>query len=419
VAVITPKVTLYLGSTIDVSSYVQSVNTRRGRTRSITHATAGTSTIVLRNEDRRFDPEYASGPYYGNIILKGAVKIYGTIGGGVGDTQIYEGTISSWNTNYEGPNASTVTVTCVDGLEKLSMTSLKSLTDGSGNKPPTFSSELSGTRVANILDCYVATADGGGGATAPIWPTGSTYRDVAAGNGTMQAKETTSNAWQELQVVANSEMSQGAYVSRIGKLVYKGRLTPLGGPTIIFSDDGSDIPYTNVKMIMDLELVFNLISLARYDVDGSLGGVPTTSSDATSQATYGVREFSRTGMLNTEDSSGDAEIQNIADYIRQQFKDQDVRFDNLVVSPNILTTAQQQTVLELEVATGIEVQRTPQVSGASSAQVSRDMVVDNVSHRIDKGNRWTTTFGLSPYNELVSDFMTINTGELGTGTIGF
>ena len=87
------------------------------------------------------------------------------------------------------------------------MTSLKNLTDGSGNKPPTFSSTLSGARVTAILDTFVATGDGGAGASAPIWPSGSTYRDIATGNGTMQAKETVGNAWQELQIVANSEMS--------------------------------------------------------------------------------------------------------------------------------------------------------------------------------------------------------------------
>ena len=416
-ALITPKITMYLGSTVDVSAYVQTVNVRRGRSRSITHATAGIATIVLRNEDRRFDPEYAAGPYYGSILLKGAVCIFGTVDST--DYQIYEGTMAAWNTSYEGPNASTVTVSCVDGLEQLSMTSLKVLTDGSANKPPTFSSSLSGARVDDILDCYVATADGGGGASAPIWPTGGTYRDIATGNGTMQAKETVGNAWQEIQIVANSEMSQGTFVSRTGKLVYKGRLTPIGGPTIVFSDDGSDIPYHSVNMIMDLELVFNMITLQRLDVDGSLGGVPTTSSDATSQAQYGHREFSRTGMLNMENSAGAAEIQNIADYLKQQFKDQDIRFDRLVVKPNILSDAYQQTMLEMEVATGIEVQRTPKVDGVSSAQISRDMVVDNVSHRFEPGGGWTTTLGLSPYNELVSDFMTINAGEIDTGTIGF
>lgn len=414
---ITPKVTMYLGGTVDVTAYVQSISTRRGRSRSIAHATAGTANIILRNEDRRFDPEYAAGPYYGSLLLKGAIAIYGTVGGV--DYQIYEGTIAAWNTSYEGPNSSTVSVSCVDGLEQLSMTSLKNLTDGSGNKPPTFSSTLSGARVTAILDTFVATGDGGAGASAPIWPSGSTYRDIATGNGTMQAKETVGNAWQELQIVANSEMSQGTFVSRTGKFIYKGRLTPVGGPTIVFSDDGSDIPYVSVNMIMDLELVFNMISLQRYDADGSLGGVPTTSADSTSIAQYGHREFSRTGMLNMENVSGAAEIQNIADYLKQQFKDQDVRFDRLVVAPNAISAAQQKTMLEMEVSTGIEVQRTPKVNGTSSAQISRDMVVDNVSHRIEPGNVWTTILGLSPYNELVSDFMTINTGEVDTGTIGF
>jgi len=414
---VTPKVTVYLGSTVDVSAYVTKIDIRRGRSRSITHCTAGTATITLRNEDRRFDPEYALGAYYGNIQLKSAVCIYGTVS--ASDKQVFEGTVDSWTVHYDGPNASFVTVKCTDGLQKLSMASLQSLTDSSANKPPTFSEEVSGTRVTNILDCYVATADGGGGSGEPLWPTGAANRDIATGQATLQAKETTTNAWQELQVVANSELAQGIFISREGKFVFKGRHTDIGTPAVTFSDDGSDIPYQSVALFTDSELLFNLISLARFDSGGVLGGVPETASDSTSQASFGIREFSRTGLLNRVTTPGTTEVQGMADFLRLVYKDPSARFDRLVVEPNILSTANQTTVLELDVATAITIERTPRVNGVASAQIVDDMVVDNIAHRISTGNQWTTTFGLSPYAEILGDFLIVDTGKVDSGKVGF
>ena len=416
-AIATPKITLYLGSTVDVTAYVQSVSIRRGRSRSIAHCTAGTAQIVLRNDDRRFDPEYADGAYYGNINLKMAVAVYGTVS--ASDKQVFEGTVDSWTINYDGPNASTVTVGCTDDLPLLSMISLESLTDGSGNKPPTFSEEKSGTRVTNILDCYVAAADGGGGSGSPIWPTGSDYRTIATGESTLQAKETKTNAWQELQVVANSELAQGTFVSREGKFVFKDRLTDIDPPVVIFSDDGSNIPYKMVSLFTDSELLFNLISLARHDTLDVLGGVPETASDSTSQSSFGKREYSRTGLLNRTNAAGTTEVSNMADFLLEAYKDQKPRFDRLQLDLNVYDAADQTTILELDVSTAIRVERTPRVDGVAASQILADMVVDNISHRMSPGNQWQITLGLSPYTELLGDFLIIDTGEIDSGKIGF
>lgn len=60
--------TVPLGSTLssitwtDVTEYVQGVSIQRGRSNELDDFSTGSATIVLENNDRRFDPEYAAGP---------------------------------------------------------------------------------------------------------------------------------------------------------------------------------------------------------------------------------------------------------------------------------------------------------------------------------------------------------------------
>lgn len=385
----------------------------------MTHSTAGTARFTLRNEDRRFDSLYTSSPYYGNIKLRMAVTVKATVN--ATDTTLFVGEVNSWVINYEGPYASSVTVTCTDGLQKLAAASLKNMTDGSGNKPPTFSEEISGTRVTNILNCYVATADGGGGSSEPLWPTGK--RAITTGQTTVQAKETTANSWQELQKVAESELAQGLYVDRQGSLTFIDRHYTKAQATPAFSDDGTGIAYTSVVVILDDELLFNLTSLDRHDTLGVLGGVPETASDGTSQSAYGVSEFSRSGLLNTTDSIGTAEVQSMASYILGGYKEATPRFDRLTVNPHVLSDANQTALFGMDISDPITVERNATVDGASSAGILSSnidtMLVDSISHRVSTGNKWQTQIAISPSTEITSDALRIDTGKIGTGTVGF
>jgi hypothetical protein len=412
---ITPKVTIYLnGGTVDVSAYVTQVNTRRGRSRALAHTQAGSASLTLRNEDRRFDPEYASGTYHGGIDLGAAVKIYGTVSST--DYQIFDGYVSQWNVGYDGPNASTVQVQAIDGLPKLALISLESLTDGSGDKPPTFAQQASGARVIEILDCFDASGAGSG---TKVWPAGADFRTIATGQSTLQAKETKSNVWAELQKVANSELATGMFISREGKFVFKDRHTDIAAPTDTFSDDGSDIAYVSVEMRRDMELLFNLVSLARLDAGGSLGGVPETSSNAASQEAYGIREYAQTDLLNLTNAAGTVEVQGMAEFINLMYNQPTNRFDNLRVAPNSLTAANQVKILEMEIADGINIERTPKVNGSASAQIVQSAVVDSISHRVQAGSKWETTYQLSPYAEVMGDFLIVDTGKIDSGKVGF
>jgi hypothetical protein len=61
---------------VDITSYVLEFEINRGFPGELdTVADAGTATIVLDNRDRRFDPSYAAGPYFGNLKPGKQVRI--------------------------------------------------------------------------------------------------------------------------------------------------------------------------------------------------------------------------------------------------------------------------------------------------------------------------------------------------------
>jgi len=65
----------------DVTSYVRGISINRGRSDETANFEAGTAQIVLDNRDRRFDPFYTSGPYYGNLKPRRNIRVQASNGG--------------------------------------------------------------------------------------------------------------------------------------------------------------------------------------------------------------------------------------------------------------------------------------------------------------------------------------------------
>lgn len=105
----------------DVTSYVRSVSTRRGRGSDWDDMGTGTASIILDNRDRRFDPTYTSGPYYGLLQPRRQIRVTADAGTGSGYVAIFRGFVAGWpvevtNAGYD----STVTLQCFDILGLLS-----------------------------------------------------------------------------------------------------------------------------------------------------------------------------------------------------------------------------------------------------------------------------------------------------------
>lgn len=60
--------TLTTTTWVDISEYVTAASTQRGRQFELDQIQAGTAAITLDNSDRRFDPNHATGPYYGQLV---------------------------------------------------------------------------------------------------------------------------------------------------------------------------------------------------------------------------------------------------------------------------------------------------------------------------------------------------------------
>lgn len=107
----------------DISAYVRDVSINRGRQSEFTTYAPGTATIRLDNRDRRFDPEYTSGPYYGDLVPMVPVRITTTYSGST--YTLYYGYAQGWPTAYNIANTDAVaTVNCVDATRLLANTPL-------------------------------------------------------------------------------------------------------------------------------------------------------------------------------------------------------------------------------------------------------------------------------------------------------
>ena len=183
----------------DISAYVRNVSIGRGVSREIDQYSAGSATIILSNNDRRFDPTYSSSPYYGQVKPAGAIRV--TAGG---YTQFY-GFIDSWSFDYpeQGFDA-TATVTAFDGLSNLA----KTLLDSTYNVE-----QYTGSRIQYILN-----------KNEVYW--NSTLTDLDGGNSTVWGdtvnQADNKDALSYIQQVAKSEPGD-FFISRDGKATFRDR----------------------------------------------------------------------------------------------------------------------------------------------------------------------------------------------------
>lgn len=111
-----------------VTSYVRSMNVSRGRSDDWGDFD-GSATVVLDNRDRRFDPFYTSGAYYGKLLPRRQIRIRAeTVELGVTTTHdVFRGFVSGWAPEWtDGGKDSTVTLSCFDALQLLASEQLPS-----------------------------------------------------------------------------------------------------------------------------------------------------------------------------------------------------------------------------------------------------------------------------------------------------
>ena len=333
----------------DVTSDVQSININRGRSRDTDSFFAGSCSVRLLNNARKYENTNTSSPYYPGIEPLITLHVDATTNGGSTYEDLYVGFVTDINLTYPDKNNSFADFVANDGFMKIANTQL---IDAS------FSSTDSGTLIGNVLDN--ANVKFGAG------------RSIETGISTMQSLSGLSE--NTLSVLQNIERSENGllFMAKNGQLTFKSRHTTFPStPDATFSDDGSDVPYLRVDYINDDNEIYNIISLER------LSGTTQTVQDVASQGKYLIRTLSRSGLYNNSDS----DVLDAANFLLGKYSSALIRFDNLIVDLTEATTGNQNTILSREVGDVIQVELTPP-GGGSPAQITSLEVIDSISYNI-------------------------------------
>lgn len=99
----------------DISPYVEEVSITRGRQRERQAVETGVLGVTLRNEDRRFEPEYAASPYYPNVVPNRAIRqraVFNSIA-----YPLFRGFVDRWPVEWSDFNRGLVKVTASDAFK--------------------------------------------------------------------------------------------------------------------------------------------------------------------------------------------------------------------------------------------------------------------------------------------------------------
>ena len=102
---------------VDITSYVRAGSIRSGRTNELDEFQTGSCALTLDNRDRRFDPLYASGPYYGNLKARRQCRIRATYSAVTYD--LFYGFVSGWTLSPDLSGDSVCQIEGYDGLSYL------------------------------------------------------------------------------------------------------------------------------------------------------------------------------------------------------------------------------------------------------------------------------------------------------------
>ncbi len=313
----------------DISDRLIATSTARGKNQALDRIDAGTSSIVVDNSDRHFDPLYPNGPYFGQLIPRRTVRIT------CNDQPVFIGAIDDFDIVYAPSNRSQVRIDVSDAFSTLTNSGLEEFT-------PT--AQLSGARVNAVLDRPEVE-----------WP--AAEREIDTGNSTMLGAlvaEGTS-VLEYLQLVSNSEFGD-LFIGKDGKVVFRERNSVPNTPNLVFTDEVvagvyQGIQFASVNNVYGSENLYNRILIS----NASSPVLEASASDTESQTVYGPRSYSQSNLLVASQS----ELQFLADYLLARFKEPQYRFEAVTVVMDTLTLDNQNAVLDLEIGDIVQVRFEP------------------------------------------------------------
>jgi hypothetical protein len=363
---------------IDVTEYVKSVQLRRGRSSSLDNFEAGSATIVLNNNDRRFDPINDASPYWDVVTNESGVQPRRQVTVSLAGELVFVGSITTINIAYN-QDLSDAIIGASDDFVLLANQSVTTTFT-----PPV---EVSGTRITSILDL-------------PEIDYSIDHRSIATGGKDLQALaiDAGTNALQYMQACAEADQAL-LFVSRDGTLTYTDPVSTIWNYDVAadFVDANEPItagvvPYTGINTITDQTFLYNKVVVAKE------GGTEYISNDIASQDSYGISTLTLTGLLLENDTDAAALSAQLLD----AYKDPVYRFDDMQFVVNGLGSNSRTTLNQLEIGDGIKIVRT--FATGSPLTVERYYQVDRLEHSITPSQH-QVTIGLGDLKTVIYPFI--------------
>lgn len=333
---------------------VQSISIRRGRSDLDQQFGAGTCVVSFLDDNGDWNPQNASSPYFGELVPGRQLQIQ-AVDGGVG-YNLFSGYITSYDLTYDiGSPVARVIVQAVDALRLFQLASLSTVSGSAAG-------DLPGVRLGQILNVL-------------SWPT--TARALDNGTVTLQDDPGTDRSMlAAMRTVEDSELG-ALFIDASGNVTFYDRQEiaerAVATPTV-FSDQGTDLPYTALDFTFDDVEILNDVTVERE------GGAAQNATDSTSVDSYFRRSTSRTGLLMETD---DRALQQ-ANMIVASRKDPKLRLRSIAF--DVVDAARLTAALDIDFADPVQVVRA-HVAGSTITLTS---TVQGVNHDITP-DRWVTS----------------------------
>lgn len=370
------NVTYPLGGQIfyDVTNKVKSVAVRRGKNRQLDQFDSGLANIVFDNNDRTFDPEYINSPYYGQIIPKRAIRVSS------GGVRIFTGVIDDWNLDYDPSGNSEASAASSDAFTLFNTQTLPA---------GTAIAQTTGERINAILD--LPDVD---------WPDAQRVIETGLTEVGADVFVEDSNVLEYLRTVADSEPGN-LFIGAQGNVRFTDRQPNSDGSQVLFSDNGSGIPYQGMKVVYGSELLYNEIVL------GSQFAGTFVAQDPDSIGQYGVLNLTQPDLLINDATY----LEHLSAYYAIKYSQPEYRFESIDVIVDELSFDDQETVLNLEIADFVTVKFTP--NGIAPA-IEKIAEIIRIDHDITP-NAHVVSFGFSTVDK---GFWTLSDGIFGRLSAG-
>ena len=363
----------------DVSQYLRSFTTTRGRVSNLSDFQTGTATVELDNRDNRFSPNQST-HYFDSSAGRTKIqplkrlRIRATHSSTTYD--LFHGFVESFPVQYAGQGYDSSTkIRVVDafklffnatldgigwqlGISKLGSTTRLTLTQAQ---------ELSSVRVKNILDSF-----------------GYSNQAISTGQLQVTTQSTTDDLLTALRKVETAENGT-FFIAANGNATFRDRnfrLTNTTTPDATFGQGGSDLPYTDIVSSYDDTKIINTVLFNRT------GGTQQSAVSDDSVQRFGTHSLTQSSRLNIQDS----DVLSIA---KQKVVENDIpqtSVRTLIFRPQSNTSIWAKA-LGLDIGAFVKTN----VLTPSGTTESYDLFIENIQHSVDaRSKTWTWKIGLSP-----------------------